>query len=537
MANTNNQSQYPITFVEIIFTVVIGASILKFSDILFPPKWDSPNFWALFVAYFTAIASWFGWHQSTNNYPYTKSGIGRTRSIIDAIIVVFYVALLYFGSNIDKYIIDYLLCFVLIFILYIAVGEIRCKEYQSSQASNIKMLIVHTVLMITVLIIFLILSYYWPKYPLCILYIFIILPGIIMVCFRYFREWRNLPWISYKKTIAIDLDGVLVEQVIPVLNKICKSENHDLCKHDITDWQYPVGDSNIKVEIEKAEQEERFVLDMPPIPGGSKALKLLSTTCNITIATSRESNTDSWSRQWLANNNIIYNTFINTRSEGKLLDGVDILIDDYIENIRYFLSNGNNNRQAILFAQPWNWDVSALDIWIKSGRVKIAHSWEAVTSLLMNTTFDKKMGDLSFGNKGLININDSYILQAISCFLAATFFVHGITMSELQRTIYGFVIPIVTYQILTVCYLVFTFFFASISFVDKMKELGSRIIKSRFWWSLTNILTVGGVAVAWLDGFVYVKYTDPIFPAYFWGGSLFIILLSVYQVITAYKTT
>jgi 5'(3')-deoxyribonucleotidase len=383
MDENNNKKllQYPITLVEILFAVVIGASILRFSDLLFPPTYTTLNFWALIVAYFTAITSWFGWHKSTNKYPYTDSGAGRLRSSLDAFIVGVYVALLFFGSKVDELFSFYLWGFVLVFILYLIVGELRRIEYEV-QASQVSKIVYHLIAVSVVAIAFTILEKAFPQHSEVVSWIFVFLPLVIMASFRWFREWHDVPWTKVRTTIAVDMDGVLVEQVIPVLTKLKRTMSVNLCKCDITDWQFPIGATNIKDEIEKAERDEQFVKTMPPIKDAIEGIQELSGKFNIIIATSRETCTDSWSIDWLDRHSITYERFINTRSEGKILSGIDILIDDYIENIREFMTNGARNRQAILFAQPWNYDTTTITDLISSGKVRIAHSWQAIMAML-----------------------------------------------------------------------------------------------------------------------------------------------------------
>lgn len=378
----NHLLQYPVTFVEILFTVVIGASVLRFNELLFPPAACSLNFWALLVGYFTAIASWFGWHKSTREHPYTYSGTGLLRSVLDAIIVVMYVALLFFGNSVDKYLGCYLWSFVVIFLLYYIVGKLRRIEYHDPEASQPWKIISHGIATLIVAIAYTILSRVWTQFPTMILGFFVFLPFASMASFRWFREWHKLPWTEVRTTIAVDMDGVLVEQVIPVLAKLKHEMNVNLCKSDITDWQFPIKETNIKIEIEKAERSEQFVMAMPPIRGAIEGIRKLSGKFNIIIATSRESCTDSWSCEWLDSHSITYERFVNTRSEGKILSGIDILIDDYIENIREFMRNGEQNRQAILFAQPWNYDTTTIADLISSGKVRIAHSWQAILAML-----------------------------------------------------------------------------------------------------------------------------------------------------------
>lgn len=388
-----------ITFVEIFFAVVLGASILEFYKFLFPPDLTSPSFWAIVTVYFVAVTSWIGWHKSVTEFPYTDSGAGYIRSMLDAIIVGTYVALLFFGSNIDKVFSDsrnndallyFLWGFFLIFLIYYISGRIRRAEYterEPDQVSKLHLIRRHGYILALIAIVYTVLYNIMPEVlsqaPKGVLWLFTMIPLATMVSFRSWREWRNLPWtVSNKLTIAVDIDGVLVEQVIPVLDKIKKEMGVELNKCDITDWEYPIKDSTIKIEIERAEREETFVLQMPSIEDATESIQILSRKYNIIIATSRENSSDVWSRKWLDHHGVPYSELINTHLLGKSLPNIDLLIDDYIGNIEEFIRNGRPNRQAILFAQPWNHDIRQISDLIASGRVQIAHSWKTILAIL-----------------------------------------------------------------------------------------------------------------------------------------------------------
>ena len=66
-------------------------------------------------------------------------------------------------------------------------------------------------------------------------------------------------------TIAIDVDGVLAEQVVPTLLRIKDKYGISLSKEQITAWEFPIGNTDIKTEIELAEMEADFVKSMLPI--------------------------------------------------------------------------------------------------------------------------------------------------------------------------------------------------------------------------------------------------------------------------------
>ena len=376
-----------VTFVEIFFAVVLGASILEpeIRALLFPPAFASPSFWALIAVYFTAITSWTGWHKSTTEYPYSDSRIGEARSVVDAIIVAVYGALLFFGSRIDNSLFWYLLGFVIVFVLYLVSGIMRRTEYHTKEASQTNLIVKHCIPLVIGAIAYIILSKVLSQFSTAAIWAFVLLPLLTMTSYRWYRNWRKLPWTKRREnklTIAVDMDGVIVEQVQPVLQKLKKEIGIDLTKSDITDWEYPLKGTNIKIEIIRAQREKEFVLQMPPMEYAIEALRILSERFDIVIATSRESSIDSWSQEWLNKHGVPYREFVNTGSQGKALPNADIIIDDYVGNIEAFIRKGPPGRQAILFAQPWNHDTRMIADLLTSGKVRTAHSWQTLLALL-----------------------------------------------------------------------------------------------------------------------------------------------------------
>lgn len=192
-------------------------------------------------------------------------------------------------------------------------------------------------------------------------------------------------------TIAVDVDGVLAEQVIPVLQRIREKYGISLSKEQITEWDYPIGDTDIKTEIELAEMEEDFVKSMLPIEGCREALNQLVRSFLVVVATSRPPVTDNWTREWLNANGIKYHRLINTHLEGKSLPEVQILIDDYEGNIQEFVTSGSDSRQAILFSQPWNTNHRSLTPFIAAKQVYIATGWSKVIDLIRRITISSSL--------------------------------------------------------------------------------------------------------------------------------------------------
>jgi len=182
--------------------------------------------------------------------------------------------------------------------------------------------------------------------------------------------------------IAIDVDGVLAEQVIPVLNLIEEKYGVTMQKSDIKSWDEPIPNtnSNIKIEIEESHENDQYVLSMPVIDGARSVVNELKREGHeIYIVTSRVSQSNYATERWLNKNNIKYNKFYNTNGIKKSLIKTDLLIDDYPGNISDFVSR---RRYAILFLQPWNNGHRCLE----SDRVFSAHEWTQIPTIINNLT-------------------------------------------------------------------------------------------------------------------------------------------------------
>ena len=189
------------------------------------------------------------------------------------------------------------------------------------------------------------------------------------------------PVNSRTNTISIDLDGVLADQVTPVIRRL-PAKFLQLTKDDITHWAMPIGQTSIDVEIERALLEEAFVLDMVPIPGAISAVGNLWEQFKVSIATGRSKVALSWTKAWLDKHEFQYDQLIGTTTGNKILRGSDLLIDDYLGNINSFIRKGPSGRTAILFEQPWNSDVSSIEDLLDNGAVVTARDWEAITDIV-----------------------------------------------------------------------------------------------------------------------------------------------------------
>jgi len=176
--------------------------------------------------------------------------------------------------------------------------------------------------------------------------------------------------------IAVDVDGVLADQVSPILKRLNSRYGLKLTKDDITQWDYKIADTNIKIEIENALLERDYVLSLPIIQGSKEGMKYLYQNHHVTVATARPKETDDATREWVSSH-FKYHDFCNTIGKSKDCVHSDVLIDDYIPNIEEFTKNKG---VGLLFSQPWNRERKRLDNLIRESKVLCCANWKDVIS-------------------------------------------------------------------------------------------------------------------------------------------------------------
>ena len=118
---------------------------------------------------------------------------------------------------------------------------------------------------------------------------------------------------------------------------------------------------------------------MPEIVGAKEAMEQLYREYHTVIVSSRPSDTQRDTLAWLKTR-FKFHEVINTRETGKNIPGLDVLIDDNLENVKSFALFGG---YAILFSQPWNRkhdeEVKKL---IKDGKIIPCKDWNGVIEQL-----------------------------------------------------------------------------------------------------------------------------------------------------------
>lgn len=191
--------------------------------------------------------------------------------------------------------------------------------------------------------------------------------------------------------LVVDVDGVLADQVPPVLDRINEKYGLGVRKKHIKRWDQAIADTDIKVEIESSLLDPEFVLGMRLIRDARRALVELAKSHHITIATNRDPSVDEFTKEWLQKKGIPFDDYVNTKKEGKGAISGHILVDDYPKNLIDFSVGG---RLGILFTQPWNENDDSFGEAIKGNRLVRARGWDEVVEIIKSHEWDGMAGRL-----------------------------------------------------------------------------------------------------------------------------------------------
>lgn len=152
-------------------------------------------------------------------------------------------------------------------------------------------------------------------------------------------------------TVGVDVDGVLGEQVAPVMEYT--NETYDTDFPRMVTGRNPVL-SELNREFVSLLREARESLpdyygSMPVIPGSKAALGRLSEDYTIVIVTHRPAEDMTKTKEWLDENGFVYDEFLTPVPENKAEAEVDILIDDFYSNVSDFLTA---DKPAVQFVRP-----------------------------------------------------------------------------------------------------------------------------------------------------------------------------------------
>lgn len=359
--------------VDVVFGVLLAQGLLLYKENLlnFFSIENLPNSVLLLAVYMIILFSWYGYHKSVLRYPYNQTIWSRLRLVLDLLILVTYAYILY--GLFDPF--KLLIGSAAVFILYFFTGLVRIKEWNDSKVSKWYLHVIFAFLFL--------LCYYISYYILqgamneYTLKLFIAIFTISLTLgYRFTRFKKGYPPLIF---VGVDIDGVLGEQVPHVLKWLREKKgiNHNKRKEDIKSWTEPItSEITIDTAIEDALLNEEFVEEMPVVLGSTKAMEEMYDKYHIVIASARPSEAEEATKRWLRKH-FKYHEYVNTREIGKHQLGLDILIDDNLENIKKFCQSGG--RFAVIFNQPWNQSIdNEIRRLMNEGKVVRCNTWEEV---------------------------------------------------------------------------------------------------------------------------------------------------------------
>ena len=173
--------------------------------------------------------------------------------------------------------------------------------------------------------------------------------------------------------IAVDIDGVLADQVGAVLKVIERDYGRRYYKKDIDRAHWSFDGIEIWTEIGKLLADPEYVLQVPLIEGSQNAIKRLFGH-DVFVVTARRPNAEVATKQWLSHHFPCLKQYHSARTGTKHNIPSDVLIDDLDMNIVEFVKS-DPNRHGILFQHPWS--LNDMDIESYRDQVSYCPDWQS----------------------------------------------------------------------------------------------------------------------------------------------------------------
>lgn len=174
--------------------------------------------------------------------------------------------------------------------------------------------------------------------------------------------------------IAIDIDGVLADQVEAVLKVIEKKYGLKYLKSDVNRAHWTFSGREIWSEIASLLADTEYTLSIPLIEGSQKGIEQLADH-DMCVVTARRPNAEKATKQWLNTHFPCLMEYYQARTGMKHNIPSDVLIDDLDMNIVEFVKS-DPNRRGILFVHPWS--INGTDIENYSNQVNYCPEWKSV---------------------------------------------------------------------------------------------------------------------------------------------------------------
>ncbi len=174
--------------------------------------------------------------------------------------------------------------------------------------------------------------------------------------------------------IALDIDGVLADQVGAVLERIERDYGHHYKKSDVNCAHWTFEGRDLWSEISRLLKDPEYVLAVPVIDGAKAAVQRLAGQ-DLCVVTARRPEIEGATRQWLGRYFPCLQEYYYAKVGNKQAIPSKTLIDDFDLNIVEFVKS-HPDRRGILFEQPWSRNGAEIEDY--SGQVYVCNEWRSV---------------------------------------------------------------------------------------------------------------------------------------------------------------
>jgi 5'(3')-deoxyribonucleotidase len=192
---------------------------------------------------------------------------------------------------------------------------------------------------------------------------------------------------GHELKIAVDIDGVLADQVGAVLRVIEKEHGLKYFKSDVNRAHWTFSGREIWSEIAKLLADPEYTLNVPLIEGSQKGIEQLNYH-DIFVVTARRPNAENATKQWLKTHFPCLTEYYQARTGTKHNIPSDVLIYDLDMNIVEFVRS-DLDRRGILFLHPWS--INGTDIEKYSNQVHYCPEWKSVVRAIHNIDSTKHL--------------------------------------------------------------------------------------------------------------------------------------------------
>lgn len=176
--------------------------------------------------------------------------------------------------------------------------------------------------------------------------------------------------------VLVDVDGTLCRNLPRICEYVDREYGLSVDPADVDEWAYEFEEIGTDIgEVAAHLLRNRtnwYVDDLDPLPGAREGLRRLSAAgLEITIVTHRGPAAHEATREWLEENDMVYDEFLEEVPPNKGAVPGDVLVDDYHGHVSDAVAEG---KLGIVMDQPYNH---------RPEGAHLVDSWEAVVDLVL----------------------------------------------------------------------------------------------------------------------------------------------------------